>query len=410
MFNSTLVSPAAFTDTLSVALIGPDVERRKAVVRAIEESVEGALRLTERFAEGLAIEEFCSYPFELDQSPKVLVRKFDVVFVDLDGETEYALDVVESLNAINLATVMVYSEQADRNLVIRCMRAGAREFLNLPLAPGDMAGALARLSVHDPSLRLARSTGKRFFVFLGAKGGCGVTTVATRFALSLAQESKQPTLLIDLGLPLGDAAIHLGMACDYSTVNALEDWRRLDGSFLHSLLAEHRSGLWVLAAPGEFPRTQAPTEAYVKLLAVARQNFQHVVVDIGTRMDLKESALFDESAHQYLVTQVGISELRNAHRLITQSFSQRCHKLQIVLNRYAPRALGFDDSHVSKALTRPVQWKIPDEERDGRWNQHGAAALAEEGGPIAEVTRQMARTACGLPAAEEKKRIFSLFG
>ena len=112
--------------------------------------------------------------------------------------------------------------------------------------------------------------------------------------------------------------MQLGMACDYSTANALEDWLRLDASFLHSLLAEHRSGLRILAAPGEFPRTQPPIQAYSKLLAVARQSFHYVVVDIGTRMDLKETVLFDESAWQYLVTQVGVSELRNANRLITR--------------------------------------------------------------------------------------------
>jgi pilus assembly protein CpaE len=409
MVSSTQYSFAGGVNPLSVAVVGPDEERRKAVVRALEESDEGACRATERSAVELAIEEFSSYPFELHESPKMLEQRFDVVFVDLDSDTEYALEVVESLSGSNLATVMVYSAQADRNLVIRCMRAGAREFLNLPLAPGDLPGALARLTIQDRALRRAKGIGKRFFVFLGAKGGCGVTTIASSFAVSLAQESGQSTLLIDLGLPLGDAAIQLGMACDYSTVNALEDWLRLDGSFLNSLLAEHRSGLRVLAAPGEFPRTNAPLEAYNRLLAVARQSFQYVVVDIGARMDMKDSALFDESAYQYLVTQVGVSELRNANRLITQSFDQRCRKLQIVLNRYAPHALGFDASDVAKMLTRPVDWKVPDEDRAGKVAAHAAGRAANQIAPIAQAARQMARAACGLPAAEEKKKAFSLF-
>jgi pilus assembly protein CpaE len=411
MVSSTQYSLATGVNPLSVAVLGPDEDRRKAVVRALQESDGGAGPVTERLAAGLTIEEFCSYPFELHESPKMLERRFDVVFIDLDSDTEYALEVVESLSASNAATVMVYSAQADRNLVIRCMRAGAREFLNLPLAPGDLPGALARLTVQDPAMRRAKGIGKRFFVFLGSKGGCGVTTIASSFAVSLAQESGQSTLLIDLGLPLGDAAIQLGMACNYSTVNALEDWLRLDGSFLNSLLAEHRSGLRVLAAPGEFPRSQAPMEAYDRLLAVARQNFQYVVVDIGARMDLKDSALFDESACQYLVTEVGISDLRNANRLITQPFSQRCHKLQIVLNRYAPHALGFDASDVAKVLTRPVDWKIPDEDRAGRVAAHAAGRVADQIAPIAQAARQMARAACGLPAAgeREKKKAFSLF-
>jgi pilus assembly protein CpaE len=409
MVSSTQSSLAAGVNPLSIAVVGPDEERRKAVVRALEQSDAAACRGAEHPIAGPLVEEFCSYPYELRDSPKMLEQRFDVVFVDLDSDTEYALDVVESLSLSNAATVMVYSAQADRNLVIRCMRAGAREFLNLPLAPGDMPGALARLSIHDPATRRAKGMGKRLFVFLGAKGACGVTTIASSFAIALAQESGQSTLLIDLGLPLGDAAIQLGMACDYSTANALEDWLRLDGSFLNSLLAEHRSGLRILAAPGEFPRTEPPMEAYRKLLAVARQSFQYVVVDIGTRMDLKDSALFDESAWQYLVTQVGVSELRNANRLITQSFLQRCHRLQVVLNRYTAHALGFDASHVAQALTRPVDWKIPDDSRSGRDAPLAAARLADEDAPIAQAARRMARAACGLPAAGEKKKSFSLF-
>ncbi len=36
----------------------------------------------------------------------------------------------------------------------------------------------------------------------------------------------------------------------------------------------------------------------------------------------------------YLVTQVGITELRNANRLITEYFKGHSGKLQIVLNRF----------------------------------------------------------------------------
>jgi pilus assembly protein CpaE len=358
---------------------------------------------------GRAIEEFCSYPLDLDELPRMLAQMFDVMFIDLGSDTEHALNLVHSLSENNSATVMVYSAQAGRDLVIRCMRAGAREFLNLPLAPGEMAGALARVPVRDPSLSQAAAPTRKLMVFLGSKGGCGVTTIATSFAVSLAQDSGQSTLLIDLGLPLGDAALHLGMVCDYSTTNALEDWNRLDASFLRSLVGNHDSGLSVLSAPGEFPRTEATTQAINRLLAVARQNFQNVIVDIGSRMDLMGSALFDHSTHLYLVSQVGISEMRNANRLLTQFFS-RFGKLQVVLNRHKSHALGFSDEQVAKVLTRRVQWKIPDEDTTGMRARRAISDLALEESAISKPIRQMARAECGLPALEEKKRTFSLFG
>ena len=130
------------------------------------------------------------------------------------------------------------------------MRAGAREFLTA--APAARRHCRRAGAGFDPPFGgLPRQTaGRKLFVFLGAKGGCGVTTIAANFAVALAQESGQRTLLIDFGLPLGDAAINLGMVTEYSTANALQDSSRLDANFLRSLLAKHSSGLSVLAGSG----------------------------------------------------------------------------------------------------------------------------------------------------------------
>jgi pilus assembly protein CpaE len=227
--------------------------------------------------------------------------------------------------------------------------------------------------------------------------------------VALAQESGQRTLLIDFGLPLGDAALNLGMVTQYSTTNALQDCNRLDGNFFRSLLAKHSSGLSVLAAPGEFSPVNAPPDAIEKLLAVARQCFDYVVVDVGSRLDLRSTAIFDETAILYLIAQVGVTELRNANRMVTQFFSARGQKLQIVLNRYTPHALLFDEKQISKALTRPALWKIPDDFATTQRTGSTATPVVLQDSPIARAIRQMARTACGLPASPDRKKGFFLF-
>jgi pilus assembly protein CpaE len=394
ILNLTSDSPGAVS---SIALIDPEDLRR--------EEVAGALA----GFQGTTVREFSTYPADLDELPQLLEQRYDAIIIGLDSDPEYAFDVVESLCAYNTTTVMVYTAQTNLEMAIRFMRAGAREYLTLPLVRADMAGALARVSIRRSATPHGRKTSRKLFVFLGAKGGCGVTTVASNFAVALAQESSQRTLLIDLGLPLGDAAINLGMVTEYSTANALQDSSRLDGNFLRSLLARHSSGLSVLAAPGEFSPNQPSSEAIDKLLAVARQSFDYVVVDAGSRIDLRGTALFEESASLYLITQVGVSELRNSNRLVTQFFSTRGRKLQIVLNRYTHHALLFDDQQIAKALTRPALWKIPDDFATARRTLNTAVPVVLEDSPISRVIRQMARTACGLPANPEKKRGFSLF-
>jgi len=356
------------------------------------------------------VQEFSSYPADLEEMSRMLEEHHDVVIVDLDGNPNLALNTVEWICDDGSRTVMVFSERADREMVVRCMRAGAREFLALPLAAADMADALDRVSVRLPGARPARRKAGSLFVFLGSKGGCGVTTLASNFAILLAQESGEKTLLIDLGLPLGDVAINLGIVAKFSTDDAFQDPSRLDANFLTSLLSRHATGLFVLAAPGELQPTEVTVDAVDKLLAVARQSFDFVVVDAGSRLDLKGSALFDVSATICLVTQVGISELRNANRLVTQLFATRGRKLKIVLNRYTPRSMLFGEEHITKALTRAAQWRIPDDFASARRTRNTSTPLALENSPISKVIRQMARTACGLPPNPEKKKGLSLFG
>jgi pilus assembly protein CpaE len=81
-----------------------------------------------------------------------------------------------------------------------------------------------------------------------------------------------------------------------------------------------------------------------------------------------------------------------------------------VLNRYTPHALLFDDQQITKALTRPALWKIPDDYASARRIHNQATPIVLEDTPISNMIRQMARTACGLPANPEKKKGFSLFG
>jgi pilus assembly protein CpaE len=291
------------------------------------------------------------------------------------------------------------------------MRAGAREFLTLPFAPGALAEALVRASVRRPAARSPKKTGGRLLVFFGAKGGSGVTLLASNFAIMLARESGQSTLLIDLDLPLGDVALTLGLDGQYSTVDALQNAGRLDANFLSKLLRKYSPGLSVLAAPGKVARMEISSDAIDRLIAVARSEFDNVVVDSGSRLDLAGTAVYEEATKVYLVTQVGIPELRNSNRLVSELFTGEPSKLEIVLNKFEPSLLGVDEEHITKALTRPAQWKIPNDRGTASRSQNTASPLALSDQPISRAICQMARAACGAAETpEKKKRLLSIFG
>jgi pilus assembly protein CpaE len=384
---------------MSIALIGPDEKRRKAFlsVLSVRQSAE--------------VSEFTSFPPDLEELLRTVGEHYDIVILDVDSDPNYVFKLVERISTNSTASVMVYSTEADVKQAVRFMRAGAREYFTFPFSSTEIVGALNRAAANPPAAPVPPvKIAGQVFVFLGAKGGCGVTSIAANFAVHVAQESKQGTLLIDLGLPLGDAGINLGMvSADYSIANALQDPHRLDARFLSSLVNKHSSGLSVLAAPGEFPSFHPTIEAIDKLIEVAHQNFRYVVVDVGSRIDLMDSTLFDESSIVYLITQVGISELRNSNRLINRYFSLRLRSLQVVLNRYTPKTLLFDDSQIAKALTRPANWKIPDDYATARRIENSGSPIALDNSPISLALRLMARAACGLGEEKTKKRGFSLF-
>ena len=377
---------------LSVAVIGPNEQRRNETATTLAGCEPGQ------------IQEFASYPDGLSILPELVEASIDVVIIDLDSDPDLALELIESICANCPATVMVHSAHNDPDLMVRCMRAGAREFLTLPLTHNKMAEALVRVSAHRPATSPLKKTNGRVLVFFGAKGGSGVTTLACNYAVSLAHASGQKTLLIDLNILLGDAAINLGIEAKYSIVDALQNSQELDSRFLFTLLARHSCGLYMLAAPNEFTATQIRDEAFDKLLEVARQTFDFVVIDAGSRFDMERKNLFAPSDVLYLVTQVSVPELRNSNRLISQLSAGSGPNMEIVINRYQARSLGISDEQITKALTRPPQWKVPNDYPAVLRMQNTAAPLALEESPISRAIQQMARSAFVPSDPPEKKR------
>lgn len=118
-------------EPLLVALIGPNAERRSTVAKALSDTGRVTVR------------EFDSYPPELEHLQRLLAS-FDVIVFDMDSDPEAALKLVEKANANDAAAIMGYSERTDPKLAVRVMRAGASEYLLLPLEQGAAAEALVR--------------------------------------------------------------------------------------------------------------------------------------------------------------------------------------------------------------------------------------------------------------------------
>ena len=369
---------AAATEPFLIALIGPDAEKRNAVAEALAKWP------------GADVRQFPSYPPSFDEVTGLLNLNFDVIVIDADSDAGYAINIVENIASRNSATIMAYSWTAKQDLAERFRNAGAREYLDAPFefsTPSALERAAdARHAKYNP----AKSWEAKQLVFFGAKGGSGATTLACSYATALAQESKQRTLLIDLGLPLGDAALNLGLTSEYSTEDALKDTERLDPSLLEAIVVRHESGLDVLAAPDKVPEISPSSEAIDKLMKTARKVFTNVIVDVGSRVDLMETSLFSEAYRIYLVSQSGISDLRNAESLISRYFQSERQGLEIVINRFEPGASQVSEEQMASALGRQVRWKVPANSEAIQLSRSSHLPMSNPDSPFSQAVLEMA--------------------
>ena len=80
-----------------------------------------------------------------------------------------------------------------------------------------------------------------------------------------------------------------------------------------------------------------------------------------------------------------------------------------MINRHDPRSQEIAEDHVVKALTRPAEWKIPNNYAAVRRMQNTATSLMQDDSEIARAIRRMTRAVSGQQDIPEKKKGFSLF-
>lgn len=64
-------------------------------------------------------------------------------------------------------------------------------------------------------------------------------------------EESAHAALLDLGLPARDGLLYLGIAGDFSFVDAVQNTRRLDATLIESAFAKHSTGTVTLAWPSD---------------------------------------------------------------------------------------------------------------------------------------------------------------
>jgi pilus assembly protein CpaE len=267
---------------------------------------------------------------------------------------------VERLRAAapNLAIVMV-AQEAQPDLILESMRAGANEFLTWPPAETTFNEALKRVAARRATSP-ARQQGT-ILTFFGVKGGVGTTTVAVNCAVEIARLTKRPTVILDLKQGMGEVALFLGVRGRYSLLDAIDNLHRLDGEFLHELLVTHKSGLDILSASDEFERPgPADTPAIEEIIRLLARQYDHIVIDAGSQLNPCSLAATYAAETMFLIAYAEVPSMRNGQRILDRmgQLAGGSDRVRILLNR-AAEPYPIPLSQMEAALGHPIDHTFP---------------------------------------------------
>jgi pilus assembly protein CpaE len=253
--------------------------------------------------------------------------------------------------------VVIVARRMDPALMLEAMRAGVSEWLADPITAQDLAHAVARVTSSRPL-----SVNGQIFAFVGAKGGVGTTTTAINVAAALAQVvPDEQTLLMDMHLSYGDAAVYLGAEPRFSVADAMENTHRLDESFFESLVVQTKSGVHLLAS-AERATSGADLRRVSTLLQFAMSHYRFTLLDLP-RSDASALDALEGVATILIVANQELATVRNAGRMAA-ALRQRYGKerVRVIVSRYDKQAeIGTED--VARVVGSPVSFNVPSDYR-----------------------------------------------
>jgi len=289
----------------------------------------------------------------------------DLIVVDGRNQHPYALAEIERLRiAAPSVSIFMVALEANPDLILQSMRAGANEFFAWPPSEKTFQEAITRATSRRNASSATRPRATTI-AFVGAKGGSGTTTVAVNCAVELARLSKRPTMIVDLKAGLGEVTLFLGVRSRYSLLDAIDNLHRLDSEFLKELVIKHKSGLEILAGSDHFDRpSTSDAGAIEQVLRLLAQQYEYIVVDAGCQLSLSTTTALYMADSIYLVANPDVPSVRNAQRLLDRigQLGACSERVRILLNR-AAEPYPIPPEQIENALGRSIDHMFPSDYR-----------------------------------------------
>lgn len=331
-------------------------------------------------------------------SPENSLGRFDLLIVDHAGAQRADLTALEALTRRNpQLLVLLLANQSSSELLMQAMRAGVREVLQWPAPDGDLELAVGRARARLAA-NPAREPGK-ILAFVPCKGGSGSTFLATNLGFALAEQNKK-VLLIDLDLQHGDASFFLsGKPARTSITEVAKNSARLDAALLSSSCVEVTPLFSLLAAPEDLEQAVSmQPEQIERVLALAVQLYDFVILDIDHSIDALTIKAFDKADLIFPITQLMVAYVRNTRKLVRlfTSLGYPPAKIRLIGNR-AHAKTDLPNGQVESVIGTPLFRVIPNDFENASNSTSLGVSIFKQApsSPVARALKELAAELAG---------------
>lgn len=310
------------------------------------------------------------------------------------------------------APVVVVAAVESQSLLDEALDASVTDVILLPQLPENIVFAVKK-AAHTGRRSQPAGVGRRgrIITVFSPKGGTGKTVTATNLAAVMAKQLSKRTLLLDLDLQFGDAAIMLGLEPQNTIHDLVSAPGELDSDKLAGYTTRHTSGLDVMAAPVRPEDAELVTEAKIgRLLEVARETYDVIVVDTSPFFHGPMLATLDRTDELLLLCLLDVPTVKNV-RLSLQTLDLLSYpddRIRVVLRRTTTK-VGMKPKEVEAALERKIAFEIPaDKSVPLAVNRGNPLVLSEPRADFSSGIHVIAKAlATPSPKAKARRRLFA---
>jgi pilus assembly protein CpaE len=342
------LSNSPLTPALRAAAISPNADLIRLIEGAVRDNGRDLVDLAVRIP--TSVEALDDHAVGQLRSPPI-----GLLFLDLGSAPDLAIRFAQYLGDLHPGQrIVAIGPALDPDLMMRAVRAGLVDFLATPVEAQPLEASLRRIvaQLTAPAGAGPRQPGK-IFAFLGAKGGAGTTLVAANVAVALARQTGKKTLLVDLDLELGEAALALGSQARFNLIDLVENIHRMDAELLQSYMERHASGVEVLSAPFQPQKSEIVGPDQVRrILQFLRSHYDYVVVDTTNSFSPATIACLEQAGEVFLITTADLPSLRNVQRMLPmlrRVLPDAAAQLRLVVNRQSTTS-EISVTDIGKAL------------------------------------------------------------